>query len=146
MRKEMDFKGLSNAEGKVLVSVYGTLKQGWGNHSLLSKDPKFVGSVGIDTLDGVGFPIIKLGDAYELLVEVYEVDEGELLRLDGLEGYRIGHTPTFYERKQVEVTLEDGTTVNTYIYEYVSPVVNNIDNECTYNEDTGVYTWVGQYR
>lgn len=144
MREEMDFGNIKNEEGRVLVSVYGTLKQGWGNHTLLSKDPKFTGHIGVDTLDGVGFPIVKLGESYRLYVEVYEVDENELTRLDGLEGYQVGRVPTFYDRKLVDVTLPNGNTIKTYVYEYVSDVLDNIHDECT--EDDGIYTWVGSRR
>ena len=146
MTKEMDFKDIRNEKGKVLVSVYGTLKQGWGNHRLLNKSPKFTGSIEVATLDGVGFPIIKLGDAYKLNVEVYEVDEDELYSLDGLEGFRAGSSPTFYDRKLTDVVLADGCTIVTYVYEYVSDVSNNIDSECKFDEDTGIYNWVGSSR
>jgi len=137
MNKVMDFAELSK-DGKVLVSVYGTLKQGWGNHRLLNKSPKYTGTIGVDSLDGVGFPIVKLGNRYKLYVEVYEVDESELRRLDSLEGYRAGQAPHFYDRKVVDVDV-DGAQVKTYVYEYVSDVDNNIESECLYA--SGVYTW-----
>lgn len=143
MTDRMDFKNIRNEEGKVLVSVYGTLKQGWGNHTLLNKDPKFTGSIRIDTLDGVGFPIIKLGTRYNLNVEVYEVDEEELRRLDGLEGFSPDRSPSFYDRKLVDVALQDGSSIKTYVYEYVSDVANNIDKECDYDTTTGIYNWLG---
>ncbi len=131
-------------EGNVLVSVYGTLKQGWGNHRLLERDPVVTGHIGIHKLDGVGFPIIKLGDAYRLNVEVYEVNKDDLLRLDGLEGYREGQTPTFYDRKTTNVVVEGGTDVETYVYEYVSDFNNSIEQEC--EKFDGIYNWVGSRR
>ena len=128
-------------EGNVLVSVYGTLKQGWGNHRLLERAPVITGNIGISKLHGVGFPIIKLGDKYRLNVEVYEVNKEDLLSLDGLEGYTEGRTPTFYDRKSVGVTLDDGSVLNTFVYEYVSDFDNSIDNECEKVGD--VHNWLG---
>jgi len=130
---------------KVLVSVYGTLKQGWGNHTLLSKDPITKGHIGIKKLDGVGFPIIKLGDSYRLNVEVYEVNPEELARLDSLEGYREDRKPTFYDRKTTKVTTYEGKEIETYVYEYVdNSFPNRILEEC--KEESGVYNWVGRRR
>lgn len=129
--------------GNVLVSVYGTLKQGWGNHRLLERDPVTTGTIGISKLGGRGFPIVKLGDTYKLNVEVYEVDPRDLLRLDGLEGYTEGREPTFYDRKTVDVTLADGSSLNTFVYEYVSDFANDIVDECKH--ENGIYNWVGRY-
>ena len=140
MKKSM----IKPQEGNVLVSVYGTLKQGWGNHRLLQREPVVTGHIGINKLDGVGFPIIKLGEAYRLKVEVYEVNPSDLRSLDGLEGYHEGRTPTFYDRKRTDVTLGDGTKLNTYVYEYVSPIENNIEHECENN--SGIYNWLGSRR
>ncbi len=131
-------------EGNVLVSVYGTLKQGWGNHRLLERNPVRTGHIGISKLDGVGFPIIKLGDKYRLNVEVYEVNKDDLMRLDSLEGYYEGRTPTFYDRKTTAVTMEDGSKLDTYVYEYVSDFSNSIEQEC--EEADGVHNWVGMRR
>lgn len=128
----------------VLVSVYGTLKQGWGNHSLLQRDPVITGNIGIAKLDGRGFPIIKLGDKYKLRVEVYEVNKDDLRNLDRLEGYTEGHKATFYDRKKVQVTLADDSKLETFVYEYVSDFTDSITSEC--EEANGVYNWVGHSR
>jgi len=128
---------------KKLVSVYGTLKEGWGNHRLLDKAPVSRGYAMVDKLSGVGFPIVKLGDNYKLYVEVYEVDKGELASLDSLEGYTEGCTPTFYDRKTTKVTLDDGSTIDTYIYEYVDDFSNDIESECKF--ENNMYIWTGGY-
>ena len=129
---------------KVLVAVYGTLKQGWGNHRLLERAPVHTGTIGISKLSGVGFPIIKLGDSYKLNVEVYEVDPNDLSRLDSLEGYIEGRTPTFYDRKTTKVTTDKGN-ITTYVYEYVEDFDNNIEDECEVVSGD-VYNWIGQGR
>ena len=124
-----------------LVSVYGTLKETWGNHRLLERTPIIKGHIGISKLGGRGFPIIKLGNDYRLNVEVYEVNASDLGSLDSLEGYREGQTPTFYDRKRTDVTLNDGSKLNTFVYEYVSDLSNEIDSECEHVN--GVFNWLG---
>jgi len=128
---------------KTKIAVYGTLKQGWGNHRLLDKDPLYKGYVGVDRVAGHGFPIMKLGNKYKLLVEVYEVDDEELRRVDALEGYREGHTPHFYNRVLTYVTnIENGSVEQVFIYEYVSDVADNT-NEICYETYPNILSWVG---
>lgn len=82
------------------VAVYGSLKEGFGNHRLLTTSEK----VGEDWVDGWtmyslgGFPAIVEGDG-SIKVEIYEVDDETFSRLDRLEGY-----PSFYDRKKVETS------------------------------------------
>lgn len=81
------------------VVVYGTLKQGFGNHRLLANS-KYLG---VHTIpDGYtmyslgGFPAIVEGGDRPVVAEVYEVDRETLIRLDGLEGH-----PNWYCRKTI---------------------------------------------
>lgn len=84
----------------IRVAVYGSLRQGMGNHRLL-ENSKFLGK---DKLDGFimyslgGFPCIRtvFPEGNTITVEVYEVDDATFERLDRLEGY-----PSFYDRKKV---------------------------------------------
>lgn len=86
------------------VAVYGTLRQGFGNHRLLKhgcaelmgrfrvKLPFYMESLG-------GFPgLIPSGDRHNITVEVYQVDKETMNSLDILEGY-----PRFYDKKRVQV-------------------------------------------
>ena len=86
------------------VAVYGSLRQGLGNHRLLASS-KFLGedisqpewkmySLG-------GFPGIVKGNS-EVTLEVYEVDKDTFESLDWLEGY-----PTFYNRRVINTTYGD---------------------------------------
>jgi len=128
---------------KTKIAVYGTLKKDFGNHRLLDKDPLYKGYVGVDRVAGHGFPIMKLGDKYKLLVEVYEVDDEELRRVDSLEGYSEGHTPHFYNRVLTDVTsLDDGSVDQVFIYEYVSDVADNTNEIC---EEIlpNILSWIG---
>lgn len=97
------------------VAVYGSLRQGMGNYNALlpGKEP-----IETRTLDGYemydvaggGFPGVVHGEG-TVLVEVYEVNDMELSRLDMLEGYRANSPESsFYIREE----LDDGTFI--YIY------------------------------
>lgn len=99
------------------VFVYGTLKQGFGNHVLL-KDSKFV-SNGHTKEEYVmystgGFPVVAEAETgLHVSGEVYEITPEVLKRLDRLEGY-----PTMYDRQEVEIDLE-GTGVYQTCWMYV---------------------------
>lgn len=88
----------------IRVVVYGTLKQGYGNHVLL-RNAEYVGRVRLygkyTMLDGM-FPIVlndKIGTASGAVHgELYVVDEDTLRALDHLEGH-----PNFYKRIRVPV-------------------------------------------
>jgi|APSaa5957512622_1039677.scaffolds.fasta_scaffold154605_1 gamma-glutamylaminecyclotransferase len=98
------------------IGVYGTLREGCGNHVLLNS----VELVAEGRLDGWAmltngsFPTIVKAEGKSVLVEVYDCDDQRVGRLNLLEGY-----PTFYRREKVE--LRDGTQCEVY-------VCNNPDN------------------
>lgn len=97
---------------RIRVFVYGTLKEGHGNH-----DYFFAGNPEIEKLgrcyitgdfamySNGAFPILTQGDdpdARECIVgEVYEVDEVTLDGLDALEGH-----PDWYRRVKVETPFK----------------------------------------
>ena len=91
------------------VFVYGTLKQGFGNHSLLAES-KFLGQ---DTLEDhtlilpTAFPYMIEWRGGEVNGEVYEIDEQTSLSLDALEGY-----PSHYQKKTI--TTKTGFVADTY--------------------------------
>ena len=100
------------------IAVYGTLRRGCGNHSLL-EDSTFLFE-GI--VDGViyslgGFPGYKSAPAGNVIVEVYEVDDATLARVDRLEGVGMG----FYDRREVYAWGDD-LEGNVFIYEYCGKV------------------------
>lgn len=73
------------------VAVYGSLRKGLSNHGLLSKS-KSLGT--FETLPkynmysvGGSFPALKNNGTTSIVMEVYEVDDKVLDRLDALEGY-----------------------------------------------------------
>jgi gamma-glutamylcyclotransferase (GGCT)/AIG2-like uncharacterized protein YtfP len=82
------------------VFVYGSLKQGYGNHPILGTselvaqyvtEPKY-------TMYSLGaFPAVVLDGETAISGEVYDVNDSVFKALDRLEGY-----PTFYNRTQID--------------------------------------------
>lgn len=98
------------------VAVYGTLKKGHGNHRLLL-NAEFLGTQQVEGFimyDLGAFPGIKPADGGTVHVEVYEVDDNQMARLDRLEGYNPTYPETgLYNRQQVATQYGDA-----WIYTY----------------------------
>ncbi len=76
-------------EGLHRVGVYGTLKRGCSNHRLLARS-RFLGTDRLRQIvlyDLGSFPGARKARSGGVLVEVYEVDDRTMARLDELEGY-----------------------------------------------------------
>ena len=101
------------------VAVYGTLRDGQGNHHILyglPYDNDVVRGYKMYSLGGFPYVVHTGDDEDQVQVEVYKVpDESTAYRLDGLEGYcpERGYT-NFYDR--TIVTTEQGRTVNMYFF------------------------------
>ena len=97
------------------IAVYGTLKSGFGNNRLLS-GATFIGSGRLQDqypLQVSGLPYLYndkgVGDYVE--VEVYDVDDALLKRIDTLEQH-----PRWYKREQVLVDLDDWSKTTAWVY------------------------------
>jgi len=109
------------------IAVYGTLKYGRSNHSLV-KDSDFIG-YGETTakrrlcIDGLPYLIQgEAGKGHHVELEVYEVDAATLAKVDSLEGH-----PDFYHRRLIGVTLDrSGEAEKTKAYAYM--VSEDYDN------------------
>uniref|UniRef100_A0A915PJ85 Gamma-glutamylcyclotransferase family protein n=1 Tax=Setaria digitata TaxID=48799 RepID=A0A915PJ85_9BILA len=107
-----------------LVFVYGTLKRGEPNASIMT-DPatgiqKFVGTgktvsaypLIIASESNIPFCLDKPGTGHRIKGELYEVDEEKLRALDEFEGH-----PTFYKRKLQQVEMNgNGNIVTAWMY------------------------------
>lgn len=97
------------------VLVYGTLKRGKSNSQAL-RTAKFLGVVYTDSIftlyDAGGFPYALMEGNSTLEVELYEVDDETLKRLDVIEGVAYGH----YRRTEVEWTDSLGNNGWAHIY------------------------------
>lgn len=96
--------------------VYGTLRSGYGNHSVMPSNSKFIGNgktVEMFRLTASGIPFVSKSEAlHRVTGEVYEVTESAMTGpLDRLEGH-----PGFYTRELTPIELEDGTTEDAWLY------------------------------
>lgn len=111
----------NNTEQLTTVAVYGTLKQGWGNHRLLEHVPRHSeGWVSGHRLyqSGIPFLIADETSEYNVKVEVYKIDDQTLRSLDRLEGH-----PSCYCRKVLSILDADGNQQESaWVYEYPEPV------------------------
>lgn len=109
-----------------LVAVYGSLRKGQPNHDLMritKPENKFEGK---GTTQGELFPLgsyvpgAHFGASYKgkVVVEVYTVDAATMAGLDRLEGWTGKEATSNYVRKTVPVTLENGSTIIVWAYEY----------------------------
>ncbi len=97
-----------------LVAVYGSLRQGLGNHRLL-EDAKFLGTFETPpyyTMYSVGnsFPgLIKKGST-SVVMEAYLVSDSELSRLHSLEGYMSGRDESLnhYNKRDINTPFGPG--------------------------------------
>jgi gamma-glutamylaminecyclotransferase len=98
------------------VFVYGTLKQGYGNHRIL-EGKSFLGpavTIGRFNMLNSGFPVlIPADDGLPVKGEVYDItgDLDTLDRLDQLEGEGV-----MYDRREIYVLLSDGERVVASVY------------------------------
>lgn len=113
-----------------LVFVYGTLKKGHANNALLQteyllekSDPSLYvrfkerGSVrNFTAVNAPSFPWAIEALGYHLWGEVYEVGPRVLSWLDRLEGFTEEGRPTIYDKKFVQVALDNGEVVDAIIY------------------------------
>lgn len=107
---------------KVLVAVYGSLRQGMGNDHLNKRakalylgEGKTVYNYNIYPHYGPGFPHVSLKhDCSDspVTVELYETNQYQLeSAYDCLEGY-----PDFYNRTPVAIRMENDDIVEAWIY------------------------------
>ena len=97
------------------IFVYGTLRQGFGNHRLLEQADFLGSAVTVEdySMFGGGIPFVNPNvKKYPIVGEVYEVNENQLKRLDALEGH-----PDWYYRTPIEVKMDvTGEIMNVEIY------------------------------
>lgn len=126
------------------VFVYGTLKQGYGNHRLLSKS-KLIGKGhtipdSFTLIDG-GFPwAIPNSGPFHIKGELYLVEEeGTMNSLDRLEG-----VPNLFDRHNVEIRTEDGSDFDAIMYVASPrnrPHLLKTQNQVTPRDDNNVVEW-----
>ena len=111
-----------------LVAVYGSLRKGFGNHYLL-KDAKCLGEYDTEPIYDMysmsAFPGLVTGGNTSIKMEVYEVDEDDLTRLNRLEGYVCeDHVNNHYNRISIDTPYGEA-----YTYTYNHSVTNRVKVE-----------------
>lgn len=106
------------------VAVYGTLREGCGNHRYYLQGQEKLGEQelkGFRMFSLGGFPGVKEHADSSIKIEVYQVPEDVFKMLDRLEGY-----PSMYDRQEVET--EHGPAW-MYIWQSVheGPTITNGD-------------------
>ncbi len=108
---------------KNLICVYGSLRQGHGNHRLLTES-EYVGIFKTPAIYNLyslgGYPGLKENGDTSVTMEVYAVDDTTARRVDGLEGYEPGRPATFYDKVPIETPFGPAS-----VYTYV----NNISED-----------------
>lgn len=98
-----------------LVAVYGTLKRGFGNNSVMGMSKYVDSGKTMNTYDmvDVGIPYVsqQKGGANNIVVEVFLVSPTQLPSIDALEGH-----PSHYRRSRTPIELSDGTVVMAWMY------------------------------
>ena len=100
-----------------IVAVYGTLKQGFGNHSVMGNSKLIDSGVTLNEYPmeehGIPFVLPYKGKGGNIAVEVYMVDKHQMSSIDSLEGH-----PSNYVRKKTPILLENGVTIIAWLYFY----------------------------
>jgi len=112
-------------QNKNKVAVYGSLLKGLHNHNYYLKNAKYIGEFDSDpdyTLYDLGqYPGLKRKGNTSIRMEVYEVDNIQLNKIDTLEGYHPQNKDSsHYNRFEIDTPYG-----KAYSYEY-NPKVNSI--------------------
>ena len=108
------------------VAVYGTLKSGYHNNHLLL-DADLVGTGKLQDrypleVDGLPYLYPEKGVGEFVDVEVYDVDDNLLARLDRLEGH-----PNWYKRERVLIDLDDWSKTTAWVYFLDQPTPEGVE-------------------
>lgn len=137
----MDKNAVMEIKGVDKVFVYGSLMEGFWNHTRVLE-----GKVEILGRGEVNGCLYHLREGYPALLEGEDqvvgevsgpVDEDLLRHLDYLEGYREGRKNNLYNRKAVQVRMADGSSVECWIYVY---------GDAEYARGKGTYLPEGDWR
>jgi gamma-glutamylaminecyclotransferase len=126
---DYEWEGARQKEVIETVFVYGTLKEGYGNHGLLHKAIKVSNATTCEKygMYESGIPyVIKDQSKTTIKGEVYLVDGMTFDVLDSLEGH-----PVCYKREKIKVLLDNNKKTTAWIYFY--------PNQCGREISDGVY-------
>lgn len=142
----VDVEALNNPRP---VFVYGSLLQGLHNHHILAEVAQTITSATVDNVrlysQGNSFPYAVRKEGERALGEVVTVSDEDwmmtLWRLDSLEGYRGPGGNNHYDRVVEKVTLDNGETVEAYMYLANRSIVPTIQAELPIVPNGDWRTW-----
>lgn len=111
------------SKNKNIIAVYGSLRQGLHNHTLIQNSKKlgtFTSKPEYSLYSLGGFPGLKEGGKTAVVMEVYEVDDITARHVDSLEGYSPNRPATFYDKKQIDTPYGKAG-----VYTYVNDIPQN---------------------
>lgn len=127
-----------------LVAVYGSLRKGQGNHSVINnKNSKFLGEFQTNPIYNLfaissGFPGLKENGATSVVMEVYEVTDDVLESINILEGYDSNSdNNTFYNRIKIPTPFGEAYTYLYVPHACESLLIENGD-WVTYKKETAI--------
>lgn len=110
----------------MIIAVYGTLKSQYGNNSLM-RGSTLIGEGLISGhrlfQNGIPFLVKDQESDYSVLVEVYDVPEQDVPRIDSLEGH-----PRWYRREPTAVQMKSGEVQVAEIYKLDTAPDNATEN------------------
>ena len=120
-----------------IIAVYGTLKEGRGNHKHYLSNSKQISKNAKTTnkfaLYSSGIPFVtKDQDKTQVNVEVYEVDDETLNKVDRLEGH-----PNWYRRELTPITItkDDGEEEKLDAWLYFMHLSDKQKQQLKFHED-----------
>lgn len=104
------------------IAVYGTLREGFGNHRVLGDCRENKVGLGwtVDQYEmtASGIPFVDQNTpTSRIRVEIYAVTDEQLPTVDQLEGYNpANHEGSWYKRTPIQVEMDNGETIEASIY------------------------------
>ena len=93
------------------IFVYGTLKQGHGNHSVMPVESEFKG---LGSYDG---KMVSLGGFPGVIKDSTGITNGEVWEVPFIEGIdMLEGNGSFYTREEKAIEMEDGSVEQAWIY------------------------------
>jgi gamma-glutamylcyclotransferase (GGCT)/AIG2-like uncharacterized protein YtfP len=113
----------------ILVAVYGSLRSGFHNHSLLS-DSKLLGTFDTEPIYDMyscgSFPGLVLHGSTSIKMEIYEVTEEVSKKVERLEGYTKGdEMDNHYNKVMIDTPYGEA---GTYIYNNSTTRLPKVDS------------------
>jgi len=130
-----------------LVFVYGSLKKGFGNHSVLGSSRLVSESVTVDAAYDMGsfraYPACVKNGENVIHGEVYAVNRNTMRNLDRLESNGV-----FYNREQVDVRLlNENKTVKAWVYFLIDNAPPRCPRVKTISvNDTKALSWANPFK